>query len=86
MVPALNRRIQIVLSRRRRYDAAEGGPPATLWKRFKFLLAGFALAAVAVAILVLAFILGSIVAAALWVLAATVLVVAIFRSAWRQNK
>lgn len=77
-------RYQIVLSTRS--SPEDAGRPLSIWSRFKALFAGLAILIVAVAILALALILGSIMAAVLWVCLVLVIAGVVVKATWRGVK
>lgn len=78
----MNRKLQIVISSKPR--ASQPGDSGSVWQRFKVLLMGLAIAAIAVVALVLALIVGSIVAALLWIALVAVVVTLILKGTLRR--
>jgi len=73
-------RFQIVLSNR--FGPDQPPLPLSLWRRFRLFFAGLAIVTVAVAVLLLALILGSILAAVLWVCLVLVIAAVILKATW----
>lgn len=70
-----------------RPSAGSGGAaPLGFWQRFKLLFAGLAVALIAVAVLVLALVVGSLLAAVLWIFLTIVVVAAVLKVTLRQAR
>ena len=82
----MNRKLQIVISSRP--QATVPGSPARLsvWQRFKLLFTGLSVALIAVVALVLALILGSILAAVVWIALVAVVVTLILKGTFRRAR
>jgi hypothetical protein len=76
----VSRRLQIVISHRPAPGDLVAAPHPGFWRRFKLLLAGLAITVIAVAILALALVLGSIMAAVVWIVLLVVIVAFIIRA------
>jgi hypothetical protein len=79
-------RFQIVLSSKQRPNELSPAPPPGFWSRFKVLLAGLAVAVLAITVLVAALILGSVIAVVLAVLLVIGVAVVIVKTALMRAK
>ena len=82
----MNPKVQIVISSKRQAGTPGSSRPLSVWQRFKLLIVGLAVAMVAIVVLVFALVVGSLVAAALWIGLVAVVATVIVKGALRRPR